>query len=136
LVGKYFYGSPLPRYVAVTNSLVGFGTVGVNLLIFGVSFYLLLKVLPDDTSIPLDELKHVRVKDFVDQLLPRNKGPFGVGVDNIVLQFVAAKAVLDTGMKGVGRWVFFVHQISESGVRSCIPAIAIACHSKTDIQPP
>jgi hypothetical protein len=98
----------------------------LNALIFGVSFHLLLKVLPDN-GISLAGLKHVRVKDFVVQLLPRRKGPFGIGVDNIVLQVVAAKAVLDTDMKGIGQMGFPVHVSGWARFSlMCIPAMAIA----------
>jgi hypothetical protein len=53
------------RFGVVTDPLVGFGTVGVYFLIFGVPLHLLLKVLHDDGSMIFAELKHCRVKDFV-----------------------------------------------------------------------
>jgi hypothetical protein len=78
---------------------VGFGTIGGHLLIFGVLLHLLLTVLLDDGSIRFAELKHIRVKDFVIQLLPWGKGSFIVDVDNMVLLSVATKAALDTGIE-------------------------------------
>jgi hypothetical protein len=98
LVGKLNPGFPIPRYGDVIDSLVDNGIFGLYLS------HILCRNFPFvvDGSILVADLKHVRVRDFVVLLFPRCKNPFVVGVENIVLQFLAAKTVLDMDMEANG----------------------------------
>jgi hypothetical protein len=71
----------------------------------------------EKNSAATDKENHLLQKIILLSLHPLQQKIRSMGVDNIIFQFIDAKAILVTAMKGSEQMKFLVHQISESGVR-------------------